>query len=146
MTGIEQIVAGLEAAEVSIVAPVPDTWIGRVMVSVRRSPRLRAVDVAREEEAVAVACGANLAGGRGAVLIVVEVAFDPAEAIPPYSERPDEIRARFRLWWRRAASSSDEDAAADESVAVRAVAAREAGRARGAPPDDLPDARRGHRP
>lgn len=36
---------------------------------VRRSPRLRAVDVAREEEAVAVACGANLAGGRGAVLI-----------------------------------------------------------------------------
>jgi hypothetical protein len=27
----------------------------------------------------------------------VEVAFDPAEAIPPYSERPDEIRARFRL-------------------------------------------------
>jgi thiamine pyrophosphate-dependent acetolactate synthase large subunit-like protein len=30
-------------------------------------------------------------------LIVVEVAFDPAEAIPPYSERPDEIRARFRL-------------------------------------------------
>jgi thiamine pyrophosphate-dependent acetolactate synthase large subunit-like protein len=30
-------------------------------------------------------------------LIVVEIAFDPAEAIPPYSERPDEIRARFRL-------------------------------------------------
>jgi len=30
-------------------------------------------------------------------LVVVEVAFDPAEAIPPYSERPDEIRARFRL-------------------------------------------------
>ncbi len=69
MTGIEQIVTGLEAAEVSIVASVPDTWIGRVMVGVRRSPRLRAVDVAREEEAVAVACGANLAGGRGAVLI-----------------------------------------------------------------------------
>ena len=30
-------------------------------------------------------------------LVVVEIAFDPAEAIPPYSERPDEIRARFRL-------------------------------------------------
>ena len=30
-------------------------------------------------------------------LIVVEIAFDPAEAIPPYSERPDEIRTRFRL-------------------------------------------------
>ncbi len=69
MTGLEQIVAGLEAAQVSIVASVPDTWIGRLMAGVRRSPRLRAVDVAREEEAVAVACGANLAGGRGAVLI-----------------------------------------------------------------------------
>jgi thiamine pyrophosphate-dependent acetolactate synthase large subunit-like protein len=30
-------------------------------------------------------------------VVVVEIAFDPAEAIPPYSERPDEIRARFRL-------------------------------------------------
>ena len=30
-------------------------------------------------------------------LIVVEIAFDPAESIPPYSERPDEIRARFRF-------------------------------------------------
>ena len=39
------------------------------MAEVRRSPRIRTVDVAREEEAVAVACGANLAGGRGAVLI-----------------------------------------------------------------------------
>ena len=34
--------------------------------------------------------------GEPAVL-VVEVAFDPAEAIPPYSERPSEIRARFRI-------------------------------------------------
>ncbi len=30
-------------------------------------------------------------------LLVVDVAFDPHEPIPPYSERPDEIRARFRL-------------------------------------------------
>jgi len=38
------------------------------------------------------------ARGAGApAVIVVEVAFDPAEVIPPYSERPDEIRARFRL-------------------------------------------------
>jgi thiamine pyrophosphate-dependent acetolactate synthase large subunit-like protein len=35
-------------------------------------------------------------GGTPAV-IVVEIAFDPAEPIPPYSERPDEIRARFHL-------------------------------------------------
>jgi len=69
VTGIGQIVAGLEAAQVSLVASVPDTWIGRLMEGVRRSSRLRAVDVAREEEAVAVGCGANLAAGRGAVLI-----------------------------------------------------------------------------
>jgi sulfopyruvate decarboxylase subunit alpha len=69
MTGAGRIVAGLESAGVTLVASVPDTWIGKLMEEVRRSPRLRAVDVAREEEAVAVACGANLAGGRGAVLI-----------------------------------------------------------------------------
>jgi sulfopyruvate decarboxylase TPP-binding subunit len=40
-----------------------------MMAEVRRSPRVHALDVAREEEAVAVVCGANLAGGRGAVLI-----------------------------------------------------------------------------
>jgi phosphonopyruvate decarboxylase len=28
-------------------------------------------------------------------LVVLEVAFDPGESIPPYSERPEEIRARF---------------------------------------------------
>jgi hypothetical protein len=28
---------------------------------------------------------------------VLPIAFDPAEEIPPYSERPEEIRARFRL-------------------------------------------------
>jgi sulfopyruvate decarboxylase alpha subunit len=69
VTGAERMVEGLEAAHVSLAASVPDTWIGRLMETVRRSPRIRAVDVAREEEAVAVACGANLAGGRGAVLI-----------------------------------------------------------------------------
>jgi len=68
-TGAESIVAGLEAAGVTLAASVPDTWIGRLMAAVRGSGRIRAVDVAREEEAVAVACGANLAGGRGAVLI-----------------------------------------------------------------------------
>ena len=69
MSGTERIVAGLEAAGVTLAASVPDTWIGTLMTAVRASKAIRAVDVAREEEAVAVACGANLAGGRGAVLI-----------------------------------------------------------------------------
>jgi sulfopyruvate decarboxylase TPP-binding subunit len=69
MDGAQRIVAGLESAGVTLAASVPDTWIGRLMAEVRRSARLRALDVAREEEAVAAACGAYLVGGRGAVLI-----------------------------------------------------------------------------
>jgi phosphonopyruvate decarboxylase len=34
---------------------------------------------------------------RAPALLVVDVAFDPSEPIPPYSERPDDIRARFRI-------------------------------------------------
>jgi len=30
-------------------------------------------------------------------LLVLAVAFNPDETIPPYSERPEEIRARFRV-------------------------------------------------
>lgn len=60
---------GLEAAGVTLAASVPDTWIGTLMAAVRASGTIRAVDAAREEEAVAIACGATLAGGRGAVLI-----------------------------------------------------------------------------
>ncbi len=36
-------------------------------------------------------------GGEGPTVLVLSIAFDPAEEIPPYSERPEEIRARFRL-------------------------------------------------
>ena len=69
MSGAHRIVAGLEAAGVTLAASVPDTWIGTLMAAVRTSRTIRAVDAAREEEAVAIACGATLAGGRGAVLI-----------------------------------------------------------------------------
>ena len=34
---------------------------------------------------------------RAPALLVVDVAFDPNEPIPPYSERPAEIRSRFRI-------------------------------------------------
>jgi phosphonopyruvate decarboxylase len=35
-------------------------------------------------------------GGEGPAVLVIPIAFDPAEEIPPYSERPEEIRARFK--------------------------------------------------
>lgn len=67
--GARAIVAALEDATVTLVPSVPDTWIGWLMEELRRSPKLRVIDVAREEEAVAVACGAALCGARAAVVI-----------------------------------------------------------------------------
>jgi sulfopyruvate decarboxylase subunit alpha len=67
--GARAIVAALEAAGVTLVPSVPDTWIGWLMEEMRRSSRMRVVDVAREEEAVAIACGAALCGARAAVVI-----------------------------------------------------------------------------
>jgi Thiamine pyrophosphate enzyme, C-terminal TPP binding domain len=38
---------------------------------------------------------ARARGAGGPALLVLETAFDPREPIPPYSERPDEIRLNF---------------------------------------------------
>lgn len=67
--GARRIVSALEEARVALVPTVPDTWIGWLMREMRRSSRLRVVDVTREEEAIAVACGAALVGSRAAVVI-----------------------------------------------------------------------------
>jgi sulfopyruvate decarboxylase subunit alpha len=67
--GARRIVAALEDAGVTLIATVPDTWIGWLMEELRKSRRLRVVDVVREEEAIAIACGAALAGARAAVVI-----------------------------------------------------------------------------
>lgn len=67
--GAKNIVAALEGAGVNVVATLPDTWIGWLAEELRRSPKFRVVDVAREEEAVAIACGAALVGARTVVLI-----------------------------------------------------------------------------
>lgn len=67
--GARAVAVALEEAGVTLVPSVPDTWIGWLMEELRRSPRLRVVDVAREEEAVAIACGAALVGARAAVVV-----------------------------------------------------------------------------
>jgi sulfopyruvate decarboxylase subunit beta len=58
----------------------------------RASGFAMAEDVAREQH-----LSAALARGRarGPALFVLETAYDPFEAIPPYSERPEEIRSNF---------------------------------------------------
>jgi len=67
--GARAVAAALEEAGVTLVPSVPDTWIGWLMEELRRSATLSVVDVAREEEAVAIACGAALVGARAAVVI-----------------------------------------------------------------------------
>jgi sulfopyruvate decarboxylase subunit alpha len=67
--GAQAIVAAFESAGVTLVPSVPDTWIGWLMEDLRRSPKLRVIDVTREEEAVAIACGAALCGTRAAVVV-----------------------------------------------------------------------------
>lgn len=67
--GARRIVKALEDAGVTIIATVPDTWIGWLAEEMRRSAKLRVVDVASEEEAIAIACGANLTGAKAAVVI-----------------------------------------------------------------------------
>jgi sulfopyruvate decarboxylase subunit alpha len=67
--GARRIVGALEEAGVTLVATVPDTWIGWLAAELRQSAKVRVVDVASEEEAVAIACGADLVGGRAAVLV-----------------------------------------------------------------------------
>ena len=61
-----------------------------------RAAGLRHVETVAEPAGL----GPALAAARrapGPALLVLPIAFDPAEAIPPYSERPAEIRTRFRL-------------------------------------------------
>jgi sulfopyruvate decarboxylase subunit beta len=61
----------------------------------RASRFTRAEDVA-DADAFPTALGRARAAD-GPSLLVVETAFDAAEPIPPYSERPDDVRASFAL-------------------------------------------------
>ena len=74
--------------------PLPDVPVDWVALA-------RAAGIAHAERiGDAPGLGAALARLRTArtpALLVLDVLFDPAEEIPPYSERPEEIRARFRL-------------------------------------------------
>jgi thiamine pyrophosphate-dependent acetolactate synthase large subunit-like protein len=61
-----------------------------------RAAGIARVETVTEPGALATALDAARAAGEPA-LLVLPIAFDPAEEIPPYSERPEEITARFRL-------------------------------------------------
>jgi thiamine pyrophosphate-dependent acetolactate synthase large subunit-like protein len=65
-------------------------------VALARASGIGRVTAVGEPAALAPALAAAR-GEEGPVVLVLPIAFDPAEEIPPYSERPEEIRARFRL-------------------------------------------------
>ena len=68
----------------------PVDWAG-----LARASGIGSVETVTEPAAL----GPALARARRAqspAVLVLPIAFDPAEEIPPYSERPEEIRARFQ--------------------------------------------------
>jgi thiamine pyrophosphate-dependent acetolactate synthase large subunit-like protein len=65
-------------------------------VALARASGIGCVTAVDEPAALAPALAAAR-GAEGPAVLVLPIAFDPAEEIPPYSERPEEIRARFRL-------------------------------------------------
>jgi len=71
--------------------PAPVDW-----AALARAAGIPHVEQVEDVSGLRAAFPAARATGQPAVL-VVSVDYDPGEAIPPYSERPEDIRARFRL-------------------------------------------------
>lgn len=74
--------------------PLPSARVD--WVTLARGAGLAHVERVADVAALRAAFARARAAG-GPALLVLEVAFDPDEEIPPYSERPEEIRARFRV-------------------------------------------------
>ena len=66
--GCREIIKGLKEADVRVVSSVTDTLIGPLIEAVGRDPFFSAVPACSEEEAVAVAAGAALAGRRSTAI------------------------------------------------------------------------------
>lgn len=70
LSGRAGAVAGaLERSDLDLLAYLPSNSIAGIIGRLRGGERPRAFPVAREEEAIGIIGGANLAGGRGAVLM-----------------------------------------------------------------------------
>ncbi|HEV3365606.1 MAG TPA: thiamine pyrophosphate-binding protein [Acidimicrobiia bacterium] len=59
----------LRQAGIGMVATLPETWLVPLLAAVDADPDIRLVEVAKEDEAVGIAMGAHLAGGRAAALM-----------------------------------------------------------------------------
>lgn len=59
----------LRSAGIEVVAALPETWLVPLLRELEDDPGMTLVEVAKEDEAVGIAMGAHLAGGRAAALM-----------------------------------------------------------------------------
>ena len=59
----------LHAAGIGLVATLPETWLVPLLRELDADPQMHLVEVAKEDEAVGIAMGAELAGARAAAVV-----------------------------------------------------------------------------
>jgi sulfopyruvate decarboxylase subunit alpha len=60
---------GIQAAGITSVSALPETWLGLLLEQAERDPGVTLIQVAKEEEAIGVAAGAYFAGERHVLLM-----------------------------------------------------------------------------
>lgn len=69
ITGSRAVYEALKACEVTLVPAVPETWLVHVVRHIEEDPAMTLVRLAKEEEGIAVAAGAHLAGVNSALIM-----------------------------------------------------------------------------
>ena len=64
-----EILETLKRLGFQMVVSIPDSWLGEIMVEIETTPEIKLIRATHEEEALAIACGARLAGARTVLLI-----------------------------------------------------------------------------
>jgi len=104
----EELVAGLKAAGVRVVAWLPDTWLGATGAAAAKDNSFTSVQVTNEAEGLAICGGAWLAGSRSALLMENTgflVALHNIEYVCSYYGIPVLMIMSYRgamgdgLWW-----------------------------------------------
>jgi sulfopyruvate decarboxylase subunit alpha len=73
--------SALTGAGIGLVAALPETWLVPLLHSLDGDPGIRLVEVTSEDEAVGIAMGAHLAGGRAAALMQNHGLFSALNAV-----------------------------------------------------------------
>jgi sulfopyruvate decarboxylase subunit alpha len=71
----------LSGVGIEVVAALPETWLVPLLRTLQGDPGLRLVEVAKEDEAIGIAMGAQLAGTRAAALMQNHGLFSSMNAV-----------------------------------------------------------------